>query len=99
MPKRSPVKPGRYRSEAIVKRIERMRAACHVEPKAIYDAIGMRQSAWSKKWSGSGSTFTVEELGAIADFFSTRTGTPLTGWPLVDVEVSTLLDEAAARAK
>ena len=92
VPRRSPVQSNRYSAEEIIERIARMRVACGVEPADIYRAIGMSQSAWSKKWNSTASSFNVQELGAIAEYFSKLTGKPLTGWPIVDVEVSGLLD-------
>lgn len=97
MPRRSPVTSSRYSVEDIVVRVERMRVACRVEPADIYRAIGMKQSAWSKKWRSATSSFTVTELGAIADYFSGLTGRALTGWPVVDAEVSDLLDALRRR--
>lgn len=69
-----------------------MRSAAGVEWKEVYSAIGMKQSAWSRKMMDKESRFSLEELGAVADFFSQRVGKPLTGWPLVDVEVSDIVD-------
>jgi hypothetical protein len=92
VPRPSPVNAGRYTIDDVQKRIERMRVACRVEPIEIYKAIGMKQSAWSKKMRSATSTFTVVELGAIADYFARLVDKPLTGWPLVTVEVSDRLD-------
>lgn len=98
VPRPSPVKSSRYLAADIVERIERMRVACGLEPPDIYRGIGMKQTAWWRKWHGKGSTFSTAELGAIAEFFSRKTGKALTGWPIVDSETSDLLDALRRRS-
>jgi hypothetical protein len=83
---------GRYDYRAVTLRIERMRVACGVERKELFEAVGIAQSQFSKKLTGLRSTFSLKEMGDIADFFAARTGRALIGWPLIDAEVSDLLD-------
>jgi len=83
---------GRYDYRAVVLRLERMRVACGVERKVLYEATGIAQSQFSKKLEGRLSTFSLKELGDLADFYTGRTGRSLIGWPLIDAEVSDLLE-------
>jgi hypothetical protein len=51
--------------------------------KEVADAIGMAKDLWSRKMSRSRSSFSLEELGQVADFFHAPPG-----WPVLDADVT-----------
>ena len=69
-----------------------MRVSCGMTASAVAAAVKLTPADWSKKVRLVQSSFTNEELGRIADFFSQVTGRPLLGWPFVDETVSALLE-------
>ena len=94
MPRSSSRAPaGRYDPREIALRIERMRVEARVLAKEAAGACGLTEPQWSKKMTHKGSSFSIPELGRIADYFSRVTGKRLTGWPFVDATVSELLDQ------
>ena len=69
-----------------------MRVACRLTATQVAEAIGIARTAYSKKCRLEASSFTNEELGRLADFFSKQTGRLLIGWPFVDETMSALLE-------
>ncbi len=61
-------------------------------------SIGMSQTSFSKKMSGARG-FEVEELGQIADYFSSVTGRPLAGWPFVGSIACREIEDAMEEAR
>lgn len=92
MPRQKVGKPGRYDYRVIVLRIERMRIECGLMAKQIAADVGLSEAAWSKKMSMNQSSFSLDELGRVAEAFAKASGKPLTGWPFVDPDVSRRFD-------
>lgn len=72
-----------------------MRDREDVQDKEIALACGISTSQFSHKMANvKKSSFSVEELGRIADFFSERTGRLLPGWPLVSERECAMVEQA-----
>lgn len=69
-----------------------MRVACGQTAKEVAVAVGLEPSAYSKKVRLRDASFTLDELGRIADHFSKQTGRRLEGWPLIDEGLSAQLE-------
>jgi transcriptional regulator with XRE-family HTH domain len=76
----------------IALRIERMRVTCGLSAKEVAAGLGLLPSAYSKKVRVRDASFTLEELGRVADYVSGKTGRLLQGWPLIDEGLSALLE-------
>lgn len=83
---------GRYDMREINLRVERMRVACGLLAKQVASEVGLTEAQWSKKMTLKGSSFSIPELGRLADFFAKKTGRLLIGWPFIDPDMSDLLD-------
>ena len=91
--------PGRYDLRDVTRRIASMTYATGKSGKEVAGAVDIEQSQWSRKLANSTSTFTVHELGRVADYFSRLTGRRLTGWPFLDETVSEILDSLLTARK
>jgi hypothetical protein len=78
---------GRFDEREIAARVEKLRRDRGVEVKAICAAIGLEKWDWSRKVRLDRSSFSIAELGLIADYLDAPTG-----WPFVATEVGQLLD-------
>jgi hypothetical protein len=78
---------GRFDEREISARVEKLRRDRGVEVKEICAAIGLEKWDWSRKVRLDRSTFSIRELGLIADYLDAPTG-----WPFVAPEVGQLLD-------
>lgn len=85
--KKSPAAGGRYDEREIAARVEALRRARGVEVKAICAHLGMEKWDWSRKVRLDRSSFTIDELGRIADFLAAPVG-----WPFVPTELGEILD-------
>lgn len=84
MTKRSRGHQSRYSLDRCVLEIAAMRERLKLQDKEIAHEVGISPPQFSHKMTNAGrSSFTVEELGRIADFFAERTGRALLGWPFV----------------
>ena len=92
MPSQPPARHGRFDAYVVARRVESMRVACKLTATQVAEAIGIARTAYSKKCRLEASSFTNEELGRLADFFSKQTGRLLIGWPFVDEAMSALLE-------
>lgn len=81
MAKRRDVGPLRPTRDSVLHNIKAMLVDTGTDQKELFVAIGMSQPTWSKHWNGR--EFSLEELAAIADFFSKKKGRPLRGWPFL----------------
>jgi hypothetical protein len=72
----------RYSMDRCLLEIATMRDHLGLQDKDVFLSIGMTQATFSRKMAGV-RKFTVEELGAIADYFAEQTGRTLPGWPLL----------------
>lgn len=57
------------------------RSKPQIQNKELAQAIGLSEDVFSRKLRQARSSFTLEELGLVADFF----GAP-PGWPMVDAD-------------
>ena len=75
---------GRYDLREIGARVDRKRLQVGMEVKQVCSLLKppIDKTQWSKKVRARGSSFTVEELGQLADLF---TAPP--GWPFVSEDV------------
>ena len=86
MPKK-PEYVTRYSIKVATLRIEQAmgRSRPIVTNRELAAAIGMAPDVFSRKMRGARSSFTLDELGAIADWF----GVPLdSAWPVLDADVA-----------
>jgi hypothetical protein len=84
MPTRRRQPPGRYSLDRAIIEIAALRDRLGMQDKEIAHVVGISPPQFSHKMANAGrSSFTVEELGRIADLFSEKTGRLLPGWPLV----------------
>jgi hypothetical protein len=67
---------GRYDMREIAARVDRRRKQRGVTAKELYVDLGLERWDWSKKIRNAGSSFTVEELGRIADLLDAPPGWP-----------------------
>lgn len=79
MPPKTRYPPGRFDIIEATGRIRDLMRARGVKPPAIYERLGMHRRTWSKKINLTGSEFTLNELGLIADALDAPTG-----WPILD---------------
>ncbi len=87
MPKRpTPAQPSRYSTVDVCQRIESMREKLGLMQKDVAAAIGALESQYSKKIRNHLSSFTVDEIGAVAELFQAPPG-----WPFIDEESARLL--------
>ena len=82
-----PAKPrvvSRYSIKEATLRVERAmgRSRPPISNKELWTALGMTEDVFSRKIRMSRSEFTLDELGAIADYFEAPQG-----WPIVDADV------------
>lgn len=70
---------GRYHLAEITARVEAERVRLGIPVAQIARAVGMPREYWYKKCAMKQTTFSVEELGLIADEFQA----PI-GWPFLD---------------
>jgi hypothetical protein len=75
----------RYSIKEATLRIEKAmgRSRPPIQNKELAAAIGMAADVFSRKMRITRSTFTLDELGAIADFFEAPEG-----WPILDGNVA-----------
>lgn len=75
----------RYSIKEATLRVEKAmgRSRPQVQNKELAGALGMAEDVFSRKMRLSRSTFTLDELGAIADFFDAPDG-----WPVLDANVA-----------
>lgn len=78
---------GRFDEREISARVEKLRRDRGVEVKEICAAVGLEKWDWSRKVRLDRSSFSIQELGLIADYLDAPTG-----WPFVALEVGMLLD-------
>jgi hypothetical protein len=76
--KRAPDTVGRYDLREITARVDKLRRQRSVPAKVIYADLGMDRWDWSRKVRQAGSSFTIEELGRIADLLDAPAG-----WPFI----------------
>jgi hypothetical protein len=72
---------GRYDLLEIAARVEKRRKQRKVAAKALYGDLHLAKWDWSKKVRNKGSSFTVAELGLIADLLDAPPG-----WPFLPEE-------------
>lgn len=77
----------------IARRVERERVTRGVEVKTVCADIGMGKDEWSRKVRATRSTFSVMELGILADLWACPVG-----WPFVDAERGKALEALEAEA-
>jgi hypothetical protein len=75
-----PKQRGRFDYEQIVRRVEEHRARVGMPAKQLYEAVGLSGDKWYRKVRGQGSTFTLDEFGAIADVLEAPEGWPFVEW-------------------
>jgi hypothetical protein len=82
--KKAPI-ASRYSIKEATLRIEKAmgRSRPRVQNKELAGALGMDEGVFSRKMRQSRSTFSLDELGAIADFFEAPPG-----WPVLDGDVA-----------
>jgi hypothetical protein len=78
---------GPYDIVQIARKIELRRRALGIPAKRLADAIGVYESGWSKKVNCRGSTFSVQEISAIAQELDAESG-----WPFIDDNLAAMLD-------
>lgn len=83
MPKKLQIR-SRYSIREATLRVEKAmgRSRPQIQNKELAAAIGMSDDVFSRKLRRSRSEFSLDELGAIADFFSAPAG-----WPVLDADV------------
>lgn len=86
-PKKTSSGGGRYDEREIAARVEALRRARGVEIKRICADLGMEKWDWSRKVRLDRSSFTIEELGKIAELLKA----PM-GWPFIPIEVGEILE-------
>lgn len=79
----------RYPYEDICRRVVEAMRATGRPAKAVYTELGFGPFLWSKKIRGAGSTFSIGELGQIAEYFSAPRG-----WPFVDWDAASATERA-----
>lgn len=84
MPKKAKI-VSRYSIKEATLRVEKAmgRSRPKIQNKELAAAVGMAEDVFSRKMRRSRSTFTLDELGAIADFFDAPVG-----WPVLDGDVA-----------
>jgi hypothetical protein len=84
MPKKAKI-VSRYSIKEATLRVEKAmgRSRPPIQNKELASALGMGEDVFSRKMRMKRSTFTLDELGAIADFFEAPDG-----WPVLDGSVS-----------
>jgi hypothetical protein len=85
--KKRPTPSGPYDIAEIAARIERRRRQLKIPAKQLATRLGLYASAWSKKVHCRGSTFTVNEISALAPLLGAETG-----WPFLDEHLGAFLD-------
>jgi transcriptional regulator with XRE-family HTH domain len=86
---------GRYSLDRCIIEIAAMRDARGMQDKEIAHACGISPPQFSHKMANaSRSSFSVEELGRIADYFAQETGRLLPGWPFVSERECALVERA-----
>lgn len=81
----SPPPPSRYAYRRIVEEIEAQIDIRGVgAQKAVAAYVNLDESAFSHRLTGVKSKFTVEQLGAIADFWKAPAGWPFIPWVEAD---------------
>lgn len=70
----------RYDHAVIGLRVEAARVRCEVQVKDLCSAVGLPLPSWYKKTRCAGSTFTLDELGRIADALHAPAGWPFVDW-------------------
>jgi hypothetical protein len=95
---------GRYSLDDVVVEIAKLRGRLGLRDRDIYEACGISQPQWAHKMANAGkSSFSLRELGLVADFFSRQLGRPLTGWPVVPLalcdQIDAVLEAAHAKGK
>lgn len=100
MPKPSPTATGgRYSMKRVSLNIEQMRTRLGLSQKECADGVGMTEATFSKKINLKGSSFSVPELGRIADYFAHIAGRRLPGFPFLDPDLVDILEDATSRHK
>lgn len=84
--RKPPLVKGRYDMSQILDRIEHLRHKRRLQRKDIAISVGISEAQFSKKMRQHLSTFTLEEIGAIADVLEAPPG-----WPFLDTESTDLL--------
>ena len=79
MPKK-PRTRGRYNHDVIAERVECARQKSGMLVKDLAAAADLQTWAWYKKSRRLGSTFTLDELSAIADALNAPEGWPFVEW-------------------
>jgi len=78
----------------INERVERLRLDLGLSKQEIAEAIGLTPQAWSHKMRLQQSSFSIGELGRLADLATTKLGRPYLAWPFLDPELAAVLEKA-----
>lgn len=82
----------RYSHKKAVAEVERLRREFKLLQKEVALGIGITEPEYSQKKRGIINSFSLEEFSELADFFSTRTGRPLIGFPFLDRQLQDAVD-------
>lgn len=85
---------GRFDLYEIVARIERRRIELGLTRTALAAAAGIDLSSYSHKVGMTRNSFSITEIGLIADCLAAASRDPLPGWPFISEDHSRLLDRA-----
>lgn len=70
----------RFRYAVIIERIEKARSRLGLSTRELAARAGLEGSAWYRKMRQTGSSFTLEEFGRIADALDAPEGWPFVEW-------------------
>lgn len=75
----------RFDYEAITARIAEACERAGKPAKQVYEAAGLTGDRWYRKMTGRGSTFTLDELGRVADALEAPPAWPFVDWDRAEV--------------
>lgn len=87
--------PSRYSHKAAVEEVERVRLLLGMSQQEVALGIGISESSYSQKRRNIANSFSLEEFGRLADFFSRLTVRPLIGFPFLGAQLQDVVDRKA----
>ncbi len=82
---------GRYDPREIAARIDKRRRQRGLSVRAMCETVGLQRWDWSRKVRLDGSSFTLDEIGRIADVLEAPPG-----WPFLPEEIGEMVRHLVA---
>lgn len=87
--------PSRYDLHRATAEVERWRLEMGLSQKDVAISIGITEPEYSQKKRCVINSFSLEEFGKIAEYFSRRASRPLIGFPFLDRQLQEVVDRKA----